>query len=189
MHGTCIRMRHGTSHTGLYLVNVSRTQHQFFFILFYRRLASVLVSSHRHALSKRIQKSLKPAIFDVDLVIWFIKGDISYTDYFTYIFLPFEHTTPKSQEAACSVGWGVNVDSHSCFKAGYLINSVGLLVWPSKSDVWIVNANTRNMQCMPTHSTHVPQYIYISSTLLKEDTWQPPCMWVYVMTMNCHKLT
>jgi hypothetical protein len=47
--------RHYTSHTGLCLVSVRSIKH---FFLFYRRLALVLVSSHLHALSKKIQKKL-----------------------------------------------------------------------------------------------------------------------------------
>lgn len=85
-------VRHCTSHTDLYLVNVSRIkQHQNF--LFYRRLASVLVSSHLHALHKKIQKNFRTAILDGDLVIWLKNGDNSYTVYFIYTFLPFEHIT------------------------------------------------------------------------------------------------
>jgi hypothetical protein len=44
---------------------------------------------------------------DGDLVIFTNEGN-SYTDYFIYTFLPFEHIT-QNQEAAGSVGWGVNV--------------------------------------------------------------------------------
>ena len=79
--------RHCTSHTGSHLVNVSRIQHQIFFILQATCLGSGFEPSSR--LIQKDIENFKTAILDGDLVIWFTNRDNSYTDHFIYPFLPF----------------------------------------------------------------------------------------------------